>query len=329
MGKFGYLLNKYIHLNKKDFNFVIKDIKSKSNMSKSKIIKDIVDCHFKFKSSYRDYYNYEFYKLNQLERSTYITTGLNQQIIDKNNKHVDIFNDRVKFYEKFHKYIIRDYIVINEDNYEEFKEFTKKHNNTIAKSIDMKNNTLIGKVKTNNKNREDTFHELLHNNLRIVEEVIKEYPDLERFHPASLNTIRIITIKGKIVLAYLQIGTNKNITDNFDEGSLLAPVNIDTGLIDYCAVDKNRKTYERHPNSKENILWFTIPKWPRIKRFVQTLTKEVPDIGYIGWNICLNEKDPVLVSATATPRSDYYQLPEHKNTNMGFKEKFKKELEGE
>ena len=37
-------------------------------------------------------------------------------------------------------------------------------------------------------------------------------------------------------------------------------------------------------------------------------------------DICLNEKDPVLVSATATPRSDIYQLPEHTNNKCGFKE---------
>ena len=329
MGKFGYLLNKYIHLNKKDFNSIVNKIKEKTNMSKFKIKKDIIECHFDFKCSYKDYYNYEFYKLNNLEKSTYITTGINQEIIDKYNKHVDYFDNRLKFYEKFHKYLNREYIVINENNYEEFKKFTKKHPDIVAKSIDFSKQNIVGKVHINNRNKESTYKELLNNKLNIIEEVIKEYPDLEKLHPQSLNTLRIITVNKKILLAYLQIGANDNITDNFNEGSLIAPVNIDTGLIDYCAIDKDKNTYDRHPDTNEAILWLTIPKWPRIKRFIENLVKETPELKYIGWNICLNEKDPVLVSATATPRSDIYQLPEHTNNKCGFKEEFKKELEGE
>lgn len=329
MGKFGYLLDKYIHLDKKDFNRIVKEIKLKTNMSKNKIIKDIINCHFAYKSSYRDYYDYEFYKLTPEEKRTYITTGINQDFINKNNKHVDYFTNRIKFYEKFHKYINREYIVINEDNYEEFKKFTKSHQNIVAKSIDFSNQNLLGKVKLNNKNRESVFHELLNNKLNVIEEDIIEYPELSKLHPKSLNTIRVITLNQKIILAYLQIGVDDNITDSFNENNLIAPVNIDTGLIDYSAVDKNKNTYDRHPNSKENILWLTIPKWPRIKRFVENLAKETPELKYVGWNVCLNEKDPVLVSATATPRSDIYQLPEHNNTKTGYKEIFEKELEGD
>lgn len=328
MGKFGYLLNKYIHLNKKEFNQIVKEIKSKTGTSKNKIIKDIINCHFAYKASYRDYHNYEFYKLTDKEKATYITTGINQDLIEEYNKPVDYLNDRIKFYDKFKKYINREYLVINENNYGAFKAFTKKNPKIIAKSTDI-NNDKMGKVKVHNKNREDTFKELLHNKLNIVEEDIKEYPDLEKLHPKSLNTIRIITLNKKIVLAYLQIGTNDNISASYDENSIIAPVNIDTGLIDYSGTDKEKNIYDRHPDTNESILWFTIPKWPRIKRFVENLANEVPELKYVGWNICLNEKDPVLISATATPRSDIYQLPVHNNSKTGYKDLFIEELKGE
>ena len=83
----------------------------------------------------------------------------------------------MKFYEKFHKYLNREYIVINENNYEEFKKFTKKHPDIVAKSIDFSKQNIVGKVHINNRNKESTYKELLNNKLNIIEEVIKEYPD--------------------------------------------------------------------------------------------------------------------------------------------------------
>ena len=75
--------------------------------------------------------------------------------------------------------------------------------------------------------------------------------------------------------------------------------------------------YERHPLTNESILWFQIPKWPRIKRFIAQASKEVPEVGYVGWDVCLGVKDPFLIEGNEFPGHDLYQLPVHRRDGYG------------
>ena len=80
-------------------------------------------------------------------------------------------------------------------------------------------------------------------------------------HPYSINTVRIVTLNTHVVAAYLRIGNNKNIVDNFNHEGLLALVDIDTGQITYDAIDKLGRTYATHPLTGTKINGLTIPMW--------------------------------------------------------------------
>ena len=138
--------------------------------------------------------------------------------------------------------------------------------------------------------------------------------------------MRIVTLNKQIVAAYLRIGNNNNVVDNFNHEGLAAPINIETGIIDYLAIDKHDHVYEKHPVTNEQILWLQIPKWERIKRFVVQASKEIPEMGYIGWDVCLGDKGPYLIEANEFPGNDIYQLPPHRSNGIGMLPRFKEAM---
>ncbi len=87
---------------------------------------------------------------------------------------------------------------------------------------------------------------------------------------------------------------------------IYAGVNIETGIIDYPAVDLKGKVYDRSPSTKEEIIWFRIPKWPRICRYVQNIATNI-NHKYIEISIYLDEEGPILVGIN-NPTYYLYQL---------------------
>ena len=53
------------------------------------------------------------------------------------------------------------------------------------------------------------------------------------------------------------------------------------------------------------------------QRYQEEITKEIPEVGYVGWDVCLGMKDPFLIEANEFPGHDLYQLPVHRNDNYG------------
>lgn len=328
MGKSGYILSKLFKTNYKELIRIINKVHNETKEKKMNILKDMISCGMKYQSSSHDYQLFEMYKLNDKQRQTIVTSGKNKEMIEKYNnpEFLDHFKNKINFNKKYHKYLLRDWMEITgtDSNYQDFLEFIKKHPKIIAKpstTNSPKENELIT---IKNKNIKEIYNELVTSGQNLIEEPATQYESFSNLHPFSINTIKIITLKGEIVACYLRIGNNKSIVDNFDKGGLVAPINIETGIIDYLAVDQEGNTYERHPLTDESILWFRVPKWPRIKRFITQVAQEIPEVGYVGWDVCLGEKDPFIIEGNYNPGHDFYQLPAHRTNGIGLMPIFEK-----
>ena len=326
MGKVGYLFKIIKNMNYGQLFKTVEHVHKKTKKNKISILKDVVNCGLKYQAGYTDYRLFEMYNLNEKQRKTIVTRGINNDLVKRYNnpEYKDYFNDRSKFNKKFHKYLERDWLIINntEDSFEEFKEFCEKHSTIIVKSVLKEHSKDVEIFKVTKKNTKDIYNQLLKSKRCLVEEVAKQYESLSNLHPTSVNTFRIITLNQEIVAAYLCVGNNNNVVDDFNKEGLVAPINIETGIIDYLAIDKEMNEYDRHPITNEAILWFQIPKWPRIKRFVIQASKEIPEIGYVGWDVSLNEKDPYLIGGNEYPEHDLYQLPPHRTDGIGLLPRF-------
>ena len=170
---------------------------------------------------------------------------------------------------------------------------------------------------------------MLENKTYLVEEVIKQIPEMNKLNPSSVNTIRTITFnengKTTIITAYLRIGNNK-VIDNFNGGGMVVPINVKTKKIEYPALDKKGNLYYEHPTTKTPIVGFEIPMFDEIEKLVTEAGKVIPEVKFIGWDVALSEKGSCLVEGNDFPGHDIYQLPPHRKDGIGVLPEFEKVL---
>ena len=170
------------------------------------------------------------------------------------------------------------------------------------------------------------YHKLIRNKQTLIEEVADQNHVLNEIYPLSVNTLRVVTLNKKVVTAYLRIGNDGNVVDNFNHGGMVTAVNIDNGMIEFPAIDKATKIYEIHPYTNKKIVGTQIPMWDDVKKLCIEASKVVPKVGYVAWDVCLGEKKPCLIEGNDFPGHDLYQLPVHRKGNIGLLPVFKKAM---
>ncbi len=327
MEKIKYLIKRIFAMNYKSFLEVINRIHHKTKKSRIYLFFDIIYCGLKYQAGYFDYELFEMYNLNRKQRKTVLTRGINNHFVKKYNdpSFTPIFVNKDKFNEKFKDFIKRDWMIVTENNRDEFLEFIKDKGEIIVKPTNGTHGDGIRKIKPT----KDTYDELLKNGTTLVEEVIKQIPHMNKLNDSSVNTIRVITLNDDgdvhIVVAYLRIGNNR-VVDNFNGGGMVVPVDVEDHIIHYPAVDKKGNVYYYHPTTNTSIVGFTIPDFDKIEELVTAASKIVPEVKYIGWDVALSTKGPCLIEGNDYPGHDIYQLPPHRTDGIGVLPQFQKYL---
>ena len=330
MDKIKYLFKRITSMSFKNMFKTIDEIHEKTNLNRVRLFFDMIYCGLRYQAGYMDYKLYEMYDLNGSQRKTIITRGINNAIVKKYNnlEYSKIFNDKLLFNEKYSKYLGRDWLKVTEDNYREFESFALKNKEIVIKPPIGSCGKGVEIVKVTKENVQKIYKNILETKRYLVEEKATQIEELKKIHPTSINTMRVVTLNGYVVAAYLRMGNKNNFVDNFNSEGLVAPINIETGVLDYVAIDKKMNIYKEHPISKITIKGFQIPNWDKVKKFSEEVAKEVPELGYVGWDVSQNEKGPYLIEANEFPGHDIYQLPPHRTNGIGllptFKEAMKK-----
>ena len=86
----------------------------------------------------------------------------------------------------------------------------------------------------------------------------------------------------------------------------------------------HKNLYTKHPLTNKDIIGITIPKWKEIKELCETAALEIPEVGYVGWDVCVGKDKCFFIEGNEFPVHDLYQLPPHRNSNIGLLPLFKK-----
>ena len=328
MGKLGYLIKRVKNMNFDKMFQTIDLVNKKTNKSKISIFFDIINCGIKYQAGYVDYNLYEMYKMNKDERKTVVTRGINNEIIKKYNDmtYAYKFEDKALFNNLFNKYLNREWIYIKESSIEDFKKYLKGKKEVIVKPLSLSCGKGVEKIVVKDHNPEELYNHLMQTDQTLVEDVAIQNKVLSDLYPHSVNTLRIVTLNKVVVAALLRIGNKGNVVDNFNHDGMVTTVDIKTGEIKYPAIDKVGNVYEVHPETNVKIVGIKIPMWNEVKKLCIEACDIVPELGYVGWDVCFGEEKPFLIEGNDFPWHDLYQLPVHRKDNYGLLPEFEKAM---
>ena len=152
---------------------------------------------------------------------------------------------------------------------------------------------------------------------------------MAKLYKGSVNSLRVITFltdDGNVVILrmVLKIG-NKEGIDNCRNGGMYTFLD-DNGVVLLPAFDENNNIYEKHPKSGTEIVGFKVPYYKEIQELVSKAGKVVPEIRYVGWDIAITEKGPIIIEGNEY--SGIFQMKASMNpTKIGDLPRFRKYMD--
>ena len=299
MKRFVFILKRI-----KDFDYrrmfvVAKKIGKITHKPSLFIVFDMLYCAVKFGAGYMDYFEFEFYLLNNSERQTYLTVEMNNRIIANYNDKESMkkFKDKAEFDEIFKDFIKRDFINLSKVDDSEFASFVKKYHVAVAK----KPNTMGGKGIYFVEERDDlnlAFNKLVADGYTLLEEYIKQDERMNVLYGKSVNSLRMITFVDdlgdvQLLNVVLKIGNGGRV-DNFSSGGMYAFVNED-GEVITPAIDEEGNRYSNHPLTGTAIVGFVIPEFSEAVKLVKKAALVIKEVRYIGWDVAISQNGPMIL----------------------------------
>jgi len=142
----------------------------------------------------------------------------------------------------------------------------------------------------------------------IVSEVIKQHSDINRIHPNSINTLRLVTLitedkTTEIISAFMRFGIGNSVVDNASSGGFFVGINIDEGTLKkkghFLPQFGGSEIYV-HPDSGFPLQGFKIPYFKEACEAVLIAVKVIPD-RLIGWDVAISTEGPLIIEANSQP----------------------------
>lgn len=330
MGRIKYLFERILTMNYRGLFETVGKLHKKTGRSSLWLFGDVIQCGIRYGAGYKDYELCEFYNLTDEQRATYVTRAVNNRIVQLLNDpdYYHYVDDKNEFNRLYAPYIHRAWLDMTTASFEAFQTFIEKLNRVISKPIAACCGQGIEIVsKKDFPDLRQMFDHLHSIQSGLIEEVIVQHPDIAVIYPHSVNTYRIVTVlhegQANVVYAFIRIGNGGRFVDNINAGGMAAPIDLDTGIIQYAAFDKNSNYYETHPYTGHPIVGCRLPFWKEALEMCLAAAHVVPQLGYIGWDIAVTENGPQLIEGNEFPGHDILQMPPHVPDKIGMLPKFK------
>lgn len=255
----------------------------------------------KHRVTYSEYmYSYEYWRLNEEERDEFISTSEMQCIYRKLGKRGvrNVFHDKVEFLKLFSGFIHRKWALAKDLSFEQFQAMVQQFD-CIAKPIDGTRGDGIFKIRASEVSYWNGLYAKCVNENILLEECLQACDEIAAFHPSSLNTIRVVTISNQdkcvVFGALFRMGAHGSVIDNTHAGGVYAPINVETGTIEIEAIDSQNHHYANHPDTGTPIKGFRIPQWDQIVVTCKAATKNIPDIHFAGWDLCVTKDGQIEI----------------------------------
>ena len=309
----------------KDLTYVSR----KCDISKIRLLKELFSSSLKFGSSFHEYFYFGFYMKEENVQEEYATMGFMRDYHKKNNPFEKRFllEDKKVFLEEYGLFIGRNWLDVSKSNKSKISDFVNGKDKIVLKKSRGVAGRDIKVIDLREISIESLMRLIKKKKFDLVEDFIRQHPDLMNLSPNSVNTIRVITQidkKGKPVIlgAILRMGIYKN-TDNMSTGGIASKVNINTGIVagPGTSFDISLPDCYTHPVTKKEIVGFAIPYWDEVTDLCKKAALVHPENKSVGWDVAINEHKPVLIEGNHNWGARLWQIPEKegkKNVLMNY-----------
>ncbi len=279
-----------------------------------------------FMARARQQFSFEEFFLYHLDRKTakewknYISDEEHFRYLSKLNKKKNgiLFSDKGLTYERFKAYYKREAAAVRDNVLSDDAAcFLENHSEFIVKPLTSAFGNGVLLYQKGKKTTEQVFEDLCqrYHNAFIMEEKIVQSEELGQFHPESVNTLRLTTLRLgdriEIVHPFAKFGLGTAIVDNAAAGGVFCSIDTNTGKMT-AAVDEVGNRYETHPDSHRRFEGFTIPRFDEAVALVKELADVIPDNRWTGWDLALTDDGWVMVEGNAYGQMVAIQIMEDK-----------------
>ena len=283
---------------------------------------DMIWCAIRYGASPNNYEMFDFQHLSAVQRATYVTYGLSKKMIKtfNNPKYVNFFEDKIAFAECFKDFFGRTWISSENLGLEAFLKFVREKDKFIYKPINNAQGQGI-MVFDDLSAPEAVFDAIIAKKEKaILEEWIDQHPVLAHVYSDAINCLRIITVyrNGNInfLAGGVTWGNGKKIA-NASASGIVSPVDFETGILSKPAADFCGHIYEKHPITGVNLMNIQLPYWKETLWMLEKAAAQIPQVGYVRWDVAITPDKPILIEGNTTPGYRYYQIPAHMENKCG------------
>ena len=273
----------------------------------SRVKRDIYFSEFNYRIDADEYFRYRFENLSPAGRRTYVgSTELTEgfhKIADPGES--KILSNKYNTYNYLKEYYRREAILVRDvRDLDTFVEFISKNRKFFVKPLSQYGGKGVCCYnRKENDNAEDLLKEFTKNGSVIIEQPISQAEGMAKFHPQSINTIRIVTARMKdgieIVQSSVRLGTGDSVVDN---GCLSAAIDTEAGIIITPGrVAHGSGLYIIHPDTGVRILGSEIPEWDSLLNLAYELMNRFKKQRIVGWDLAYSVNGWVVVEANSCP----------------------------
>ena len=295
--KIGKVINDFVsrELSSEEIDFLSRDMKEKA---------------VRYGFSFKEYFLLHLQGKPEAQIREYISDYEHVDIASAMNKAKNqaIFDDKWLTYRFFGKYYHRA-CAFAESSFrgvECLRAFAEKYGDFILKPVEKAGGRGICIVHSRNTDELQESISMLLKKCKygvLIEELIQQVPVMKELHPASVNTVRIPTIrvsdkKTMIFHPMLRVGREASIVDNAGSGGIICVLDSESGKV-IAARDEQGNEFITHPETGVRLIGFTVPQWEEAVRTAKELAQVIPSNRYTGWDLALTDKGWVMVEGNA------------------------------
>ena len=293
-------------INYEKLNKLSSDIAKRNNKSKCYVKRDMIKNFIKYGIGYTDYLKGDYINLTEEQKKTYVTTKSFYKMLKYLNDedYIAVMRDKILFNKVFRDYIKRDFIDLRVATPDDLKKFIKGKKHVFAKPPKDFGGHGIEKIDVSDVKDASILHiDLMNKGLYLVEEEIIQHPELDKLNPYAVNSFRIVTLVENNKAYILANALRINIDDAIAIGCSDAYMRLNEDGTPACKfVDDAGKIFDTHPLT--GFDFNTIKKIPYVKESYEMVKQAallIPEIRYIGWDVALTEKGPVVIEGNEYP----------------------------